>query len=181
MKSGDWKRGGQLYAKAVERFIEQDRFATPSKAFLMLAATSPLLCIKAYRIREVSNQVSGIYEKLTREKIRPWESSDTEYKGLEQDLDRQRLKLRRTLEEAEDCVSQIFRYLGSEVNLDWSKEHSCAGIKADWRTLIDEERRLEAEVRDHMQLRVGNLALEESRRSIELSSSQIQEAKSGKM
>lgn len=53
-------------------------------------------------------------------------------------------------------------------------------IKADWTILLDEERRFESDVRDYLQLQVGNLALEESRRSIELVNSQIQEAKSGK-
>lgn len=100
--------------------------------------------------------------------------------GAYNDLDRERLHLRRTLEEAEDHVSQILRYLGSELDLDLSKEPSYSSIEADWRSLNDEARRLEAEVRDYMQLQVGNLSLEESRRSIEMSNLQIREAKSGK-
>lgn len=98
----------------------------------------------------------------------------------EENLGNGRLQLRRTLEEAEDHVNQIFRYLGSEVDTDWSKEPSYVGIRADWMSLIGEARRLETEVRDYMQLVVGNLSLEESRRSIELSHLQIREAKSGK-
>ena len=180
-----WERSprsyANSYAKAVEKFIEQDRFATPSKAFLLLAAMSPLLHIEAYRVREASYHVRNTYDKLTMDKKAGQHTLATDYKGLDQDLDRQRLKLRRTLEEAEDHVSELFRHLGSEVPHDWSKERSYEGIKADWRKLIDDERRLEAEVRDYMQIQVGNLALEESRRSIDLSNSQIQESKSGKL
>ena len=189
MEGGVWGKKGQTYAnsyakpyaEAVERFIEQDRLAIPSKAFLLLAAMSPLLHIEAYRVREASDHVRSTYDKLTRDKIAGQDTSATEHKGLDQDLDRQRLKLRRTLEKAEDYVSDIFMYLGSEAHLDWSKERSYKGIQADWRRFIDEERRLEIEVRDYMQIQVGNLALEESRRSIELSNLQIQESKSGKL
>lgn len=170
---------GQLYARIVQDFIVQGRDATSSNAFLLLAATSPLLYFNAYRIQEVSSQVRHTYDELTRGKIRGYRDLDTEYKNLDKDLGRERLKLRRTLEEAENHVSQFFRYLGSEVDSDWSKQPSYVSIKADWRSLIYEARRLEKEIRNYMQLQVGNLSLEESRRSIELSNIQIRESKSG--
>ena len=39
--------------------------------------------------------------------------------------------------------------------------------------------RLETEIREYLQLQTGELALQESRKSIELSNSQIEEAKRG--
>ena len=174
------KNIGQIYAKYVEDFIVQRRFATPTRAptqaFLLLAATLPLLDAEAYRMRKILNEMKFNYGSITQRRL------DGIHIPTEQnnDLDRQRLKLRRTLEEAEDYVSQIFRYLSSEVDSDWSKEPSYLSIKSDWRSLIDEARRLETEVRDEMQLQVGRLSLEESRRSIELSTIQIRESKSGK-
>ncbi|CAF9919847.1 MAG: hypothetical protein ALECFALPRED_001319 [Alectoria fallacina] len=42
-----------------------------------------------------------------------------------------------------------------------------------------EAHRLENEIRDYLQLQIGELALQESRKSIELSGSQIEEAKRG--
>lgn len=162
---------GQLYARIVEQFIVQGQSPTPSKAFLFLAAVSPLLYIEGYRVQEGFNKLQDIYGQLTQ----------NGYKYLEKILDRERLKLRRNVEEAEDRVSQIFRYLGSKVDVDWSKEPSYVSFRADWKNLVDGARRLESEVRDYMQLRVRNLSLEESRRSIELSNLQIRESKSVKI
>lgn len=164
----------QLYARIVENLIVQGRSATPSKAFQMLAAASPLLYVEAWRVQNVSNSVRMTYAALVKGAWRD-EKPDETYKNL----DTRRLYLRRTLEDAEDHVSQILRYLGSELDLDLSKEPSYSSIEADWRSLNDEARRLEAEVRDYMQLQVGNLSLEESRRSIEMSNLQIREAKKG--
>lgn len=162
---------GHLYARTVEQFIVQGQSPTPSKAFLFLAAVSPLLYIEGYRVQERFNKLQVTYGQLTQ----------NGYKRLEKILDRERLKLRRNLEEAEDRVSQIFRYLGSKVDVDWSKEPSYVSFRADWKNLVDGARRLESEVRDYMQLQVGNLSLEESRRSIELSNLQIRESKSVKI
>ncbi len=169
---------GRSYARSVQQFIFQGRSATPSKAFSLLAAMSPLLDIEAYRLREASMLLRDIYAELSRWKISGPESY---YKDLSKDLYVQRFKLRRTLEEAGSHASQLFSYLGSRVALDWSKENSYASLQADLRSLTDEARRLETEVRDYMQLQVGNLSLEESRRSIELANLQIRESKSGRL
>ena len=163
-----------LYARAVEESIEQNRAATTTEAFLLLAAISPLLGIEACMIQRESNNLKAICDNKLRY-------------GSGRELDSQRLLLRRTLEKGEDHVTQIFRYLDSEVHADWSKEPSYVSIKADWKALIEQAHRLETEVRDFMQIQVGNLSLaasrtslEESRRSIELSNIQIRESQSGK-
>ena len=163
-----------LYARAVEESIEQNRAATTTEAFLLLAAISPLLGIEAYMIQRESNNLKAICDNKSRY-------------GSGRELDSQRLLLRRTLEKGEHHVTQIFRYLDSEVHADWSKEPSYVSIKADWKALIEQAHRLETEVRDFMQIQVGNLSLaasrtslEESRRSIELSNIQIRESQSGK-
>lgn len=179
MVSDEPETRGQMYAKAVENFIMQARPAKPSTAFLVLAAMSPLLYVEAYRVREASNKARWTYCAVTEDKIRGWNRSGLEHIG-QRNLDRERHVLRRTLEEAEDHVSQIFSYLGSEFDTDWFEEPSYLSIKADWGSLMDEAHRLESEVKDYMQLQVGNLSLEESRRSIELSNIQIRESKSGK-
>lgn len=178
-KSGGLREIKHQYAKNVENFIVQRRFAssmrTPTQAFLLLAATSPLLDTEAYRVRKILNEVNVNYCIIIGHKSNGFQL----FSERNNDLDRQRLELRRTLEEAEDYVSQTFRYLSSEVDSDWSKEPSYVSIREDWKSLIDEARRLEIEVRDYMQLQVGNLSLEESRRFIELSNIQIRESKSG--
>ncbi len=174
------EKRGRSYARSVQQFVFQGQSATPSKAFLLLAAMSPLLYIEAYRLREASMLLRDTYAELSRWKISGLgpESYDQD---VSKDLDTQRLTLRRTLEEAEEYTSQLFSYLGSQVALDWSKEPSYASLQADFRSLIDEARRLDTEVRDYMQLQVGNSSLEESRRSIDVSNLQVRESKSGKV
>lgn len=154
------------YAKLVKHFIAQSRDATPSKIFVLLAAISPLLYVEAYRVRNAYDQSRNKY---------------TDKRQPQQALDIMRRNLRRLSEETEDLVGQVFRYLTFEAHSDCLKEPSWLSIKADIMSLIHDARRLETEVRDYLQLQVGNLALEESRKSIELSNLQIREAKSGKL
>lgn len=45
--------------------------------------------------------------------------------------------------------------------------------------LVQEASRLEGQIRDYLQLRTGELALEESKKSIEVSNQQLQEGKRG--
>ena len=168
-----------LYAKAVEQFIQESRSNISTEAVLLLAAVSPLLHIEAHQIREASIIVRRTYDRLMASKLDHRSHPIMRDEDLTGDLDIQRLVLRHTLEKGEDHVKQVFRYLGSEIDTDWSMEPSYVSIEADWKSLIETARRLETEVRDYMQIQVGNLSLEESRRSIELSSIQIRESQSG--
>ena len=169
-----WSRG-LVYARTVERFIAQERDNTLTKAFLLLAALSPVLYAQAYQVK---NRLDRLH--LTYVKIRGRTSKAQYTDDLDGYLHVWREDLRRTVEATEDLVGQTLGYIGSEAHPNWSQETSYLSIKADMTSLIDRGRRLETEVRDFMQLRIGNLALEESRKSIELSNSQIREAKSGK-
>ena len=173
----DWVNILDLYwTSTVKRFIVTARCATPSKALLLLAAISPLLYAETCRIGKALKLTKKQYCPIVRDRSR---GSSVSAKQI-QHLEEERLSLRRTVEDAEDEVVRIFEYLDYEVDVDWSTVSSYVSIKADWRSLSDKARRLEAEIRDFMQLQVGSLALEESRKSIDLSNSQIREAKSGK-
>ncbi len=56
---------------------------------------------------------------------------------------------------------------------------SLTAVEDELRQARLEASRLETEIRDFLQLQTGELALQESRKSIELSNSQIEEAKRG--
>ena len=169
------------YAKTVEEFITQSRPAIPTEAVLLLAAVSPLIYLETHRVRKASIDVQDTYDELISCKLDHLSIAGMEHTDVTGDLDIGRLVLRHTLEKCEDHVRQIFRYLCSDIDVDWSKEPSYMSIEVDWKSLIEESRRLETEVRDYMQIQVGNLSLEESRRSIELSSIQIRESQSGQL
>ena len=165
------ERASLDYARAVQNFIVQGRDVRPTKQFLLLAAMSPLLYAAACHITESFNSVQELYTKIVFEI----------YKGFEMEvLDTSRSDLRRTIEVNETLLCQFSRYLGFEAQSDLSKQPSYVAIVAELRSLIAEARRLDAEVRDFKQIQVGDLALKESHKSIELSNAQIREAKSGK-
>lgn len=172
---GSLEKRGRIYARTMDHFVVQDRNATPTKASLLLTALSPLLYAQAYRMTSALNQLQMIYVQIC---CRTPIAQNRDY--LSHDLHLGREELRRLVEATEDLVGQTLGYLGSEAHLNWFEEPSCFSIRADLNNLVDRGRRLDTEVRHFMQLQTGSLALEESRKSIELSNSQIREARSGK-
>ena len=168
------EKEAQVYAEIVEQFLlGQD--ATPTKAFLLLAAMSPLLYVEAHLVTEAFDNLQLDFINMAAAKVEGQLPASED-----QHLNDERLELRRILETTEDVVDQIFRYTRSAAQSDCSKEPSCVSIKADLRVLIDHARRLETEVRDFIQELVGHAAWSESWTSIELSNLQINEAKRGK-
>ena len=160
------------YAWAVQNFIVQDRDVQPTKQSLLLASISPLLIAEVCRMTKSINEVQAMYTDLVFKVREPRVSHE--------DLDQHRLELRRITEVNEDILGQFSRYLGSEGQSDLIDQPSYASIVANLRSLIADARRLDTEVRDFKQIQVGDLALKESQKSIELSTAQIREAKSGK-
>ena len=164
------------YARAVQNFIVQGRDVQPTKQSLLLAAISPLLYAEVCRITDWINEVHMIHKNVV---FGVSDKSGGSKVGQEH-LDVRRATLRRITEENEDILGQFSRYLGSEGPSDLSNYPSYVSVVANLRSLVADARRLEAEVRDFKQIQVGDLALKESHKSIELSNVQIREAKSGK-
>ena len=170
------ERIGRIYTSAVQNFILQGRDVQQTKLSLLLASLLPLLDSEQCRITKQINEVRARYTDLV------FVVSDTSKnpRSSQENLDKGRLELRRMTELSEDVLGQFSRYLGSEGYSDLSKQPSYISVATNLRSLIADARRLDTEVRDFKQIQVGDLALEESRKSIELSNSQIREAKSGK-
>ena len=168
------EQAGHLYARATQHFIVQDQNEQPTKLFLLLAAISPMLYAESFRITKILNEVQNLYTRFVSGESDEFEDED------EDELDNKRLKLRRITEVIEDLLGQFSRYMASEVHSNLSNQPSYVTIVADLRSLMADARRLDTEVRDFKQIRVGELALKESRTSIELSNVQIHEAKGGK-
>ena len=92
-----------------------------------------------------------------------------------------RYALRRMVEHSEDLhiFKQVRRFTHSQMPCDTPQDEPYIEIEDQLQQAHFEARRLETEIRDFLQLQTGELALQESRKSIELSSSQIEEAKRG--
>ena len=94
-------------------------------------------------------------------------------------LHQERFWLRRFVEDADDGVVHFETYNSAEDANYLPESAAYLHIKQEMGQVKNEARRLDVEVRDYLQLVVGNLSLEESRKSIELSNHQILEGKRG--
>ena len=92
-----------------------------------------------------------------------------------------RIELHRTIEDFEDVAQDALMGLRSLYGADWSQKYECESSLEYFTETINRARRLEAYVRDVCQAQTGQLSLEESRKSIELSFSQIEEGKRGEL
>lgn len=94
-------------------------------------------------------------------------------------LDEKRFDLRRAIEEFENGL-QVFRsHVIINYDEKWLDGPEYRAVQEQWKCVVAMARRLETEIRDQMQLMVANLSISESRKSIELSTVQIQEGKQG--
>lgn len=96
-------------------------------------------------------------------------------------LDQQRFGLRRRLEDLEESRNGFVKYMRLHGPAKWLKGKTWLNHYKDIREAISEARALDAEVRDCMQLQIRNLSIMESRKSIQLSNQQMDEAKRGKI
>ena len=96
------------------------------------------------------------------------------------DVFERRYLLRRMIEDSEDNSLRLRDYTHSLMRYDTLQSQSLMTLEGDLQQTRLEATRLEAEIRDYLQLQTGELALKELKKSIELSNFQIEEAKRGK-
>ena len=94
-------------------------------------------------------------------------------RGVEQT----RFQLRREIRRFEQCTSDFKRYFRNRLGVEHMKHFLV--IEEEGKACVADAYGLEAEVRDWLQLQAGSLALEESKKSIQLSNLQIEESKRG--
>ena len=104
---------------------------------------------------------------------------EKELEKIYSEIRQDRLRLRAMVEDSEDGLNHFLRYIHSQTSADWPLNKSWLRVEGNLRTTHEEARRFEAQIRDYLQLHVGELALQESKKSIELSNRQIEEGKRG--
>ena len=92
-------------------------------------------------------------------------------------LHKLRLFFRRLVEQSKDDSEYLTTYTALQRVEGW-KEFD-AEVQTHYKRVHTSALRLDAEVRDYLQLQAGEMALQESRKSLELSSLQIEESKRG--
>ena len=94
-------------------------------------------------------------------------------------LDKWRFELRRKLEDLEESRARFVKFAYLQNAPKWLEEQPWMSQEEEITEAVNKARAQEAEARDYMQLQIGNLSIEESRKSIQLSSQQMSEAKRG--
>ena len=87
--------------------------------------------------------------------------------------------LRQRIEDFEDVMEDALTSFASLYGADWSTDYGCESSVELFERTINRVRRFETKLRDRSQVHIGHLSLEESKKAIELSISQIQEGKRG--
>lgn len=105
--------------------------------------------------------------------------SDEEKEMVFSGLDNERFWLRRRLEGLEEGRNGFVQYVRSQDAAKWLTGRTWLSQDEEIRDAITEARAKEAEARDYIQLQIGSLLILESRKSIQLSNQQMDEAKRG--
>ena len=108
------------------------------------------------------------------------ETSDLYKQQSYQVLDERRFGLRRMLEDLEKSKVRFVEFARLNTPAEWLEGQPWISQEEEIIETINDARAKEAEARDYMQLQIGNLSILESRKSIQLSSQQMREAKRGK-
>ena len=159
------------YLRVLKLCLEEEEQAADVAA-LVLKPLVPLLYLRKLAIRDYCQRIRGKYREL---------ELDTSFECIRDDiihgLPKERLCLRGLVEDSEDELNYSRRYLRSQVSANGLSNGSWLKVEEDLIQTRQEAGRLEAEIRDWLQLQVGEWALQESKKSIELSNRQIEEGK----
>ncbi|KAL8897206.1 MAG: hypothetical protein Q9207_007327 [Kuettlingeria erythrocarpa] len=166
--------------------LEQDVSSTRGDQDLSYSSLLPFFRIASINVQSMHDSVERSLSKL-------YDENDISDKGVRDEasrrsrnetynsLDQERYQLRRAIEECENDHQFFVDYVASNGNEDWLERRSYRTTAAYSEFTTRVAKRLEAEVRDYMQLVVGVLSIEESRESIQLSNTQLNEGKKVKI
>lgn len=166
------------YVRLLESDLAKQRESLGSVRDIFLRSLTVLLHFNVSRIREGKDLMRGEYLKV----IGPREEGEEQILDHERMLGklfRMRSSLRRLIEDSEDKAERLKRVVHSRMANEVREGTSFTTIEDDLRQIRLESRRCETEIFDYLQLQTGELARQESKKSIQLSNFQIEEAKRG--
>ena len=166
----EWMRD---YFHRLESDIQKGRGLDRNDMDMTLRPLTALLQFNMPLFRIEHRAARAYYLQATKPK-----RTETGEKSLK-DLFEKRYKLRRMIEDSEDNSVRLRDYMQSYIRDDTLQSQSLVSLEGDLQQIRLEATRLEAQIRDYLQLQTGELALKESKKSIELSNFQIEEAKRG--
>ena len=174
------------YTRLLSCSMMKNKDCTHSNNDLLLESLLPLLQLDILRIRELCSFIRGNFVRLKSPRYKNNGQNIVEYLAptpgvdkIPDELYRYRTVLRSVIEQFEDEAEPLTDFLSSEIGEQSTENLAYIRIERARGWVLKEASRLEAEIRDYLQVQSGHLALVESRKSIELSNHQIEEAKRG--
>lgn len=177
------------YIRVLYSFLKSAGDSALSSSDILSACIIPLLQVKIAVCREDLGYLTKEFRKLKGSystalfKTRYWNEyerpRDSKLRSGEapETLYRYRTMLRSWIEDFENDSGALMGFLSSLYGGNVTERLFHPQIREESTSIAEEARRLEAEIRDHLQLQGSKLALEESKKSVELSSHQIEESK----
>ena len=166
------KKEPTAYLRALKMCLDKEEEQADDVTKLIFKPLIPLLYLNVFSIRNRCEILRSKYRNLWWNAARMHDKDD-KVKALPHE----RHRLREMVEESEDDLSYFRKYAYSQISVETLSDISWSKAEADLIQIHQEAGRLESQVRDYMQLQVGELALQESKKSIELSNQQIEEGK----
>lgn len=164
------------YARLLKWCLEKEGGQAVGVTGSVLQPLIPLFYLNIFRVRNLCESIRHEYHGLDNGLA---SFNETERETVTSGLPKERLRLRVMVEDSEDALDHFLRYVDSQKSADLLSTKSWMKADEDIKRTHREAVRLEAQIRDYLQLQVGEWALQESKKSIELSNRQIEEGKRG--
>ena len=163
------RHGHTNYQRILQMCLDTEKEHANDVTKLILRSLIPLIYLSVLHIRIRCDNIRSKY-RLSRWKTT---KADSDVNTLPDE----RIRLRISVEESEDDLSYLRRYISSQMSVEILSDISWRKAETDLIQTHQEAGRLESQIRDYMQLQVGEFALQESKKSIELSNQQIEEGR----
>ena len=168
------------YLKLLSKHVYKDCYVDSEVDALLLIAMLPLLRLEILCLRGQLSTIESLLRHVQFDVEYPRLSSEELKAKRYNTLDKHRFWLRRRLEGLQESRDTFQNFARSHNAASWLETKIWLSQDADIQEVVAMARNRELEVRDYMQLQIGNLSISESRKSIQLSNQQMHEAKRGK-
>lgn len=178
--------GARHSAQLLCALMEQNQDCAHSCNDVLLGSLLPLLQLDIFRLRDLCLRVRAYFAKVKSPvyvkndfEITEDHAPSPKTDEAPDNLYRWRAELRSIVDQFEDEAEPLTEFVRSQIGEEMTRSSVYFRIQRERDSVLKEARRLEAEIRDYLQVQAGQLSLLESRKSIELSSYQISEGRRG--
>ena len=159
------------YARLLGWYLQKEGKPAVEVGELCLWSLMPLLYLNEMQVHGECQDLRHELGKLQRFALFKWHEPERDQ--IISDLPQKRFQLRQLVEDSKDDLDHLSKYIRPQTSFFQQ-------VEDEVKKTHEQAFRLEAQIRDFLQLQVGEWALQESKRSIELSNRQMDEGKRGK-